>query len=79
MASGDKEENQNMSNSQLECVTELRCICNDLCILNKVYDEAYKIYNFRNSEKKNHVADVELIKRLDRDFCEPRRKKILLI
>lgn len=79
MASGDKEENQNMSNSQLECVTELRCICNDLGILNKVYDEAYKIYNFRNSEKKNHVADVELIKRLDRDFCEPRRKKILLI
>ena len=49
VASGDKEENQNMSNSQLEGVTELRCICNDLGILNEVYDEAYKIYDFRNS------------------------------
>ena len=68
VASGDKEENQNMSNSQLEGVTELRCICNDLGILNEVYD-------FRNSGKKNYVADVELIKRLDREFCEPRKKK----
>ena len=75
VASGDKEENQNMSNSQLEGVTELRCICNDLGILREVYDEAYKIYVFRNSGKKGYVADVELIKQLDRDFCEPRKKK----
>lgn len=75
VANGDKEENQNMSNSQLEGVTELRCICHDLGILNEVYDEACKIYDFRNSGKKNHVADVELIKRLDREFCEPRKKK----
>lgn len=75
VASGDKEENQNMSNSQLEGVTELRCICLDLGILTEVYDEAYKIYDFRNSGKKNYVADVELIKRLDREFCEPRKKK----
>ena len=59
-------------------VAELRCICNDLGILNEVYDEAYKIYDFRNSGKKNHVADIELIKRLDREFCEPRKKKRLL-
>ena len=75
VASGIKEENQNMSNMQLEGVTELRCICNDLGILKEVYDEAYKIYDFRNSGKKNYVADVELIKQLDRDFCEPRKKK----
>lgn len=75
VASGDKKENQNMSNMELEGVTELRCICSDLGILNEVYDEAYKIYDFRNSGKKNHVADVELIKRLDREFCEPRKKK----
>ena len=75
VASGDKEENQNMSNSQLEGVTELRCICHDLGILSEVYDEAYKIYDFRNSGKKDYVEDVELIKRLDRQFCEPRKKK----
>lgn len=74
VASGDKEENRNMSNNQLEDVTELRCICNNLGILKEVYDEAYKIYDFRNSGKKNFVADIELIKQLDRDFCEPRKK-----
>ena len=79
VASGDKKENQNMSSNQLEGVTELRCICNDLGVLNEVYNEAYKIYDFRNSGKKNHVADVGLIKRLNREFCEPRKKKRLLI
>ena len=64
-----------MSNMQLEGVTELRCICNDLGILKEVYDAAYKIYVFRNSGKKSFVANVELIKQLDRDFCEPRKKK----
>lgn len=47
-----------MSSMQLDSVTELRCICNDLGILNKVYDEAYKIYDFRNSGKKDFVPDV---------------------
>lgn len=79
VAGGDKEENQNMSNSQLEGVTELRCICHDLGILGEVYDEAYKIYDFRNSGKKNYVPDIELIKRLNREFCEPRKKKRPLI
>ena len=74
VASGNKEENQNMSSMQLEDVTELRCICNDLGILKEVYDEAYKIYDFRNSGKKDYVANVELIKQLDKDFCEPRKK-----
>ena len=75
VANGEKEENRNMSNMELEGVTELRCICNDLGILTEVYDEAYKIYDFRNSGKKNHVPDIEAIKRLDREFCEPRKKK----
>lgn len=74
VASGNKEENQKMSNMELEGVTELRCICHDLGILKEVYDEAYKIYDFRNSGKKNHIADIELIKQLDREFCEPRKK-----
>ncbi len=75
VTNGDKEENRNMSNMELEGVTELRCICQDFGILNEVYNKAYKIYDFRNSGKKNHVADVELIKRLNREFCEPRKKK----
>lgn len=66
---------QDMSSKELDAVTELRCICHDLGILSEVYDEAYKIYDFRNSGKKDYVADVELIKRLDREFCEPRKKK----
>jgi len=69
------EEKRNMSSMQLEAATELRCICNDLGILKEVYEEAYKIYDFRNSGKKDFVPNVELIKQLDRDFCEPRKKR----
>lgn len=67
-------ERQNMSSKELEAVTELRCICDDLGILKEVYDEAYKIYDFRTSGKKDFVPDLNLIKRLDRYFCEPRKK-----
>lgn len=70
---------QDMSSKELDAVTELRCICNDLGILKEVYDEAYKIYNFRNSGKKDYVPDVELIKQLNKDFCEPRKKRRPLI
>lgn len=65
---------QEMSSSMLEGVTELRCICNELGILKEVYDKAYKIYDFRKSGKKDCVPNVELIKQLNRDFCEPRKK-----
>lgn len=66
---------QDMSSKELDAVTELRCICNDLGILKEVYDEAYKIYDFKNSGKKDYVPDVELIKQLNKDFCEPRKKR----
>ena len=72
-------DNQEMSSSILENVTELRCICNDLEILKEVYDESYKIYDFRNSGKKGYVPNLELIKQLDKDFCEPRKKHRPLI
>ena len=65
---------QDMSSMELDGVTELRCICNILGILKEVYDEAYKIYDFRNSGKKDFAPNVELIKQLNRDFCEPRKK-----
>ena len=69
------EEKQNMSSRELDYVHELRCICYDLGILKEVYDEAYKIYDFRNSGKKDFVADVELIKKFDKEFCEPLKKR----
>lgn len=68
-------EKQDMSNMMLEAITELRCICNEFGIMKEVYKEAYKIYDFRNSGKKDFVADIELIKRLDIEFCEPRKKR----
>lgn len=70
-SSRDKQE---MSSNQLEYVHEIRCIAHELGIVKEVYEEAYKIYDFRNSGKKDFVPDIELIKRLDVEFCEPRRK-----
>ncbi len=73
------EEKQNMSSMQLDYVTELRSICDDLGIMKEVYDDAYKIYDFRNSGKEDFVPDVGLIKQLNRVFCEPRKKRRLII
>lgn len=69
----DKESNitkQDMSSSELDLVTEVKAIASRLGIVNKVYEEAYKIYDFRNSVEKDFVPDIELIKKLDREFCE---------
>ena len=74
----DKESNitkQDMSSSELDLVTEVRAIAMRFDILSQVYEEAYKIYDFRNSGKKDFVPDIELIKRLDREFCEPIKKR----
>lgn len=71
-------EKQDMSNKQLEYVYELRCICDKLGILEQVYDAAYEIYDFRNSGKKDFVPNVELIKKLYTEFCEPIKKKRLV-
>lgn len=73
----DKESNitkQDMSSSELDLVTEVKSIASRFGILNKVYEEAYKIYDFRNSGKKDFIPDIELIKKLDREFCEPMKK-----
>ena len=40
-----------------------------------VNEFAYKIYDFRNSGKKGFVPDVNLIKKLNKEFCEPMKKK----
>ena len=65
---------QDMSSSELELVIEVRAIAKRLNILPQVYEEAYKIYDFRNSGKKEFKPDLELIKKLDREFCEPMKK-----
>ena len=66
---------RDMSSSDLDLVTEVRAIAKELGILPQVYEEAYKIYDFRNSGKKDFVADTELIEKLHREFCEPRKKR----
>lgn len=66
---------QDMSSSELDLVTEVRVIALKLGILSEVYKEAYKIYDFRNSGKKDFVADTELIEKLNREFCEPMKRK----
>ena len=65
---------RDMSSSELDLVTEVKTIAMRFDILQKVYEEAYKIYDFRNSGKKDFVPDIKLIKRLDREFCEPLKK-----
>lgn len=77
----DKENNitkQDMSSSELEFVSELRNIAHGLGIIKEVYEEAYKIYDFRNSGKNDFVPDVEYIEKMNKEFCEPRKKKRLL-
>lgn len=66
---------QDMSSRQLDLVTEVRAIAVRFDILSEVYEEAYKIYDFRNSGKKDFVPDTELIRKLDREFCEPMKKR----
>lgn len=72
-------EKQEMSDSNLEQFDEVRCICHKLGILKQVYDEAYKIYDFRQSGEKDYKPDLELIKKLNKEFCEPIKKKRLVI
>lgn len=71
----EDKERQNMSSKMLDDVTELRCICSKLGIMKEVYEKAYKTYDFRNSGKKDFQPNIELIKKLNEEFCEPIKKK----
>lgn len=53
---------QEMSNYEVEHVTPLKYLANKLGITKQVYEEAYKIYDFRNSGKKNFKPNLEEIK-----------------
>ena len=66
---------RDMSSGELDLVIEVRAIASKFGILSEVYEEAYKIYDFRNSGKGGFLVDTELIRKLDRKFCEPMKKK----
>ena len=66
---------RDMSSGNLELVTEVKTIAMELGIWSEVYKKAIKIYDFRNSGKKDFVPNIELIKKLDKEFCEPKKKK----
>ena len=69
-------EKQEMSNSALELAYELKCTWLTFGIAtHEVYGEACKIYDFRNSGKEGFEPDVKLIKKMDQEFCAPRRKR----
>lgn len=66
---------QDASSRELDSVGELREICRQLGILKEVYDEAYKIYDFKDSGSDDFEPNVDLIDKLNEEFCKPRKKK----
>lgn len=69
---------EEMSSNAIEEYDEVRRICYRLGILRETYNEALKIYDFRNSGNKDYKPNIELIKKLDKEFCEPYKKKRLI-
>lgn len=56
--------NQEMSSYMLDRVIPLKEMCEKLGIVKQVYDEAYKIYDFRNSGKSEFNPDLEFLKKI---------------
>lgn len=52
-----------MSSYMLEGVSHMQRLMRDLGITAEVYKEAYKIYDFRNSGKKDFVPNLEELKK----------------
>lgn len=57
--------------NRLDQISELRFLCQELNILSEVYEEAYKIYDFRDSGKSYFNCDKELVIKLNKEFCKP--------
>lgn len=53
---------QEMSSYMLDRVIPIRDMCIGLGIVNQVYKEAYKIYDFRSSGKRDFEPNLELLK-----------------
>lgn len=54
--------NQEMSSYVLEHVDEIKDLTIKLGITKDVYNEAYKIYDFRNSGKKDYEPDLDALR-----------------
>ena len=57
--------NQEMSSYVLQHTDALKNIATKLKIVKEVYNQAYKIYDFRNSGKKDFQPDINKIKELN--------------
>ena len=55
-----------MSDFVLNYASELKDFSKRLGICNEMYQEAYKIYDFRNSGKKDYTPSQEVLERLKR-------------
>jgi len=55
-------DNQEMSSYLLNQASVIKALTIKFRIANEVYDEAYTIYDFRNSGKKNFVPNLDLLK-----------------
>ena len=72
------QESQDMSDMILEREFEIKDFAHILGIQKKVYEEAYKIYDFRNSGKKGFVPNKCYIKTMYTKIVDPRKKKGLV-
>ena len=57
--------NKEMADYVLIYATELKEFASKLGICEEMYQEAYKIYDFRNSGKKEHIPSVEQLEELE--------------
>ena len=55
---------QNMSDFMLNYASELKDFSKKLGICNDMYQEAYKLYDFRKSGKKDYIPSKEVLERL---------------
>lgn len=57
--------NKEMADYVLIYATELKEFASKLGICEEMYQEAYKIYDFRDSGKKEHIPSVEQLEELE--------------
>lgn len=67
--------NQEMASHKLELLSELIYITNRLRISKDVYDEAVKIYDFRNDGRDNYV-NKELCEKVYNELLRKRTERI---
>lgn len=62
-----------MSDYLLNCADEIKAFSQRLGICNEVYKKAYKIYDFRNSGKKDYILSEKQIEELKNWYDKPIR------